>query len=601
MPVLREGQVFERYRVIRWLGSGGAGESYEAEDIKLLRRVTLKLIHPSVSLADSARRQFFREIQGISVLTHAYLATVLDYGEIGEHLYVARRYVSSGSLLAPQGRLWFRPPLAVPDAFAYAHQLAQTLQYIHHHGYLHGSLTFSNVLVLREPGTEGIEQHAPFLLADVGLTNFVRRFGQPRVETLPLTAAPEQIGKRTTPASDQFALAVLLYFWLTGRPPYLGTPDEIEQLKLSEEITPVSMLNPGLTPGQDNIIRRALTVYPEERYPSILAFTEALQASLSSVTYALTVSFKDSSKQSTAPHTITHRQPNATQEAPPPGETSTSRAEEQSADPTGRAETSFPIPAARESFHAHPANEPGPLPPGTETIDTPLPETQSLPPLPQTPHPEAPAMEESLTGISNTEMADERSAEPNGGEPPLFQENTSAIGTQSDQGVPASGETSTIGGERSEVGINASPGETVHEQPAGMNETPADIPAGPVSFPDTQATMMHASLPRLIISSPAASDPYEFALIAREITIGRAGSSDLQLTQDDLTSRHHALIKREGEYFLLFDKKSYNGVFLNGQRIEIARGYELADGDHISIGNHELIFRSALGSTVSRV
>src|SRR5581483_89401 len=111
MPILGDGQVFERYRIVRWLGSGIAGESYEAEDRILQRKVTLKLIHPWATLPDSARRQFFREMQGISLLNHPHLATVLDYGETDGRIYVARRYVSSGSLLGSNGRLWFHPPL----------------------------------------------------------------------------------------------------------------------------------------------------------------------------------------------------------------------------------------------------------------------------------------------------------------------------------------------------------------------------------------------------------------------------------------------------------------------------------------------------------
>ena len=90
-------------------------------------------------------------------------------------------------------------------------------------------------------------------------------------------------------------------------------------------------------------------------------------------------------------------------------------------------------------------------------------------------------------------------------------------------------------------------------------------------------------------------------MAAEETNIGRAGASDLLLAQDDLTSRHHALIKRAGERVLIFDKRSYNGVFINGQKIEGERGHELADGDHISIGNYELIFRSALSKNVSRL
>src|SRR5215472_18187439 len=107
MPTLEKGQMFERYRIKRWLGSGVSGESYEAEDSMLLRKVTLKLIHPQSTLLDSARRQFFREMQGISALNHPYLAPVLDYGEINGKLYVARRYTSSGSLLGNEGRMWF--------------------------------------------------------------------------------------------------------------------------------------------------------------------------------------------------------------------------------------------------------------------------------------------------------------------------------------------------------------------------------------------------------------------------------------------------------------------------------------------------------------
>src|SRR5690349_12054853 len=194
MSALEAGKIFERYRIIRHLGSGISGESYEAEDIILLRKVTLKLIHPWAALSDAARRQFFREMQGISILNHPYLASILDYGETNGRLYVARRYVSSGSLLGNDGRLWFRPPLSIPDAIHYGHQLAQALEYIHKHGYLHGSFSFANILVLRSPNSINEPGDSPFLLADIGLANFVRRFGEPQIKLLPITAAPEQLG-----------------------------------------------------------------------------------------------------------------------------------------------------------------------------------------------------------------------------------------------------------------------------------------------------------------------------------------------------------------------------------------------------------------------
>src|SRR6266699_2697372 len=188
MSTLERNQQFERYRITQWLGNGVSGESYEAVDTALQRKVTLKLIHPWSTLPDSARRQFFREMQGISLLNHPYLAAILDYGEIDGRLYVVRRYLSNGSLLGNAGRLWFKPPLSVEDALRYGRQLAQALDSIHNRGYLHGAITFSNVLLLRGPNVEHEPDYAPFLLADVGLTNYVRRFGQPPNNLLPITA-----------------------------------------------------------------------------------------------------------------------------------------------------------------------------------------------------------------------------------------------------------------------------------------------------------------------------------------------------------------------------------------------------------------------------
>ena len=280
MTALVDGQMLERYRINRWLGNGISGETYEAEDTAVLRKVTFKLLHPWAALPDAARRQFYREMEGISQLHHPYLTPILDYGECEGKLYVARRFASTGSLLSNEGRMWFKPPLLVSDALHYTHQLAQALNILHTHGYMHGSLTLSNILILRGFNAEQEPDFAPFLLCDAGLANFVRRYGQPQNALLPITAAPEQFSKRITPASDQFALAVLLYFWLAGRPPYLGATEEIVEQKLSGQFVPLASLNQNVTSPQEAIMRKALAVSPDERFPSILAFAGALLATL---------------------------------------------------------------------------------------------------------------------------------------------------------------------------------------------------------------------------------------------------------------------------------------------------------------------------------
>jgi hypothetical protein len=152
--------------------------------------------------------------------------------------------------------------------------------------------------------------------------------------------------------------------------------------------------------------------------------------------------------------------------------------------------------------------------------------------------------------------------------------------------------------------------DTSDDKTAAILET-VDMPQAQISSPIQEAHETGGATyppideaiiaPRLLISSPYTSSSYEFLLIDEETNIGRAGTSNLYLEQDNLTSRHHALLKRVGERALIFDKRSHNGVFLNGQKIEVGRGYELADGDHIGIGNYELIFRAAPAGHVSQL
>jgi hypothetical protein len=77
----------------------------------------------------------------------------------------------------------------------------------------------------------------------------------------------------------------------------------------------------------------------------------------------------------------------------------------------------------------------------------------------------------------------------------------------------------------------------------------------------------------------------------QEILLGRAGSDDLLLDQDPSISRHHALLKVEAGRYLIYDLRSTSGVFVNDEKLTDGEGRVLADGNHIRIGNYELIFR----------
>jgi serine/threonine protein kinase len=551
MPVLEAGQRFERYHIVRHLGNGVSGESYEAKDSVLQRTVTLKLIHPWMPLPESARRQFFREMHSISLLNHPYLATILDYGEIDERLYVVRQYIRHGSLLGSEGRIWFQPPLNVPDAIQYTYQLAQALHYMHTYSCLHGGITLSNILLHHTSNIDGELNFAPFLLADVGLSDFIRRFGQPQIQLLPITAAPEQAKKRAVVASDQFALAALLYFWIAGRPPYLGSPEEIEQLKLGESLTPLTSLNQHVTPEQEDILYRALAAHPEDRYPSMLAFADTLVASLTAPSYSATPPTM-SSLPTTPLESITTLQAdslfNTAQEADP-------QSEEANNSETFAAHQPSPEPLPQPAPEPLPQPAPEPLPqPTPEPLPLPTPEPQPQPapePLP-TPAPEPlpqPA-------------------------PDVFQPLP----------LPAS-----VPAEPTSPQTDASEEQEVSEPQEATTHTEQERREHQETLEASR--YQPAISPRLLISFMATERPYEFMLAQNETWLGRAGSDDILLNQDTSTSRHHALLKNIDHQYVISDQRSTNGVRVNGQKLADETTYILTDGDRITIGNYELVFR----------
>lgn len=111
--------------------------------------------------------------------------------------------------------------------------------------------------------------------------------------------------------------------------------------------------------------------------------------------------------------------------------------------------------------------------------------------------------------------------------------------------------------------------------------------------PTVQATMDRIEQPaQLILRADNGDVVQEFPLDKPEMTIGRAQSSDILLSKDKLTSRRHATIQYENGQYIIRDEHSANGTFVNGQQIEEMVPHTLQDGDHVGIGEHELIFHA---------
>ena len=123
---------------------------------------------------------------------------------------------------------------------------------------------------------------------------------------------------------------------------------------------------------------------------------------------------------------------------------------------------------------------------------------------------------------------------------------------------------------------------------------PPDLPTlRETSAPTAQATLDRIEDPaRLILRAESGETLQEYLLDKAEIVIGRAPTSDVLLSKDKLTSRRHATVRYENGQYYLYDERSANGTFVNGQQVEEV-SYLLHDGDRVGIGEHELIFHSS--------
>ncbi|GAC1385630.1 MAG: hypothetical protein NVSMB33_14820 [Ktedonobacteraceae bacterium] len=118
------------------------------------------------------------------------------------------------------------------------------------------------------------------------------------------------------------------------------------------------------------------------------------------------------------------------------------------------------------------------------------------------------------------------------------------------------------------------------------SEAPTVMPAS-----TAQATLERPA--KFILRADNGDVLQEYQLEKSEISIGRAPNSDILLSKDKLTSRRHATVRQENGNYVLYDERSANGTFVNGQQLEEMTPRVLQEGDHVGIGEHELIFYSA--------
>ncbi len=273
------------YILLRAIGSGGMGEVYLAEDPRIHRQVAIKVVrteagaYPHDDSTKDAQRLFLREAKAIARLDHPHILPLFDYGEENVNgtmlTYLVMPFRPEGSLTR-----WLEQSnselLSLVDVVQIVRQAASALQYAHDQQIIHQDVKPSNFLMR----ANNERPHLPdVVLADFGVARLSSATSSVShsIRGTPTYMAPEQWSGEPVSATDQYALAVMTYELLTGRPPFQGPPMRMMYLHTNTSPQPPSAVNPSLSKEVDTVLLTALAKKPEERFLSIAAFARALE------------------------------------------------------------------------------------------------------------------------------------------------------------------------------------------------------------------------------------------------------------------------------------------------------------------------------------
>jgi Protein kinase domain len=276
----RIGSELAGYRIEVPIGRGGMGVVYRAEQLRLGRKVALKLLAPELAENQGFRARFEHESRLAAALDHPNIVPLFEAGEADGLLFISMRYVEGTdlrALLTRHGRLEPERALSI------AGQVGSALDAAHMRGLVHRDVKPGNILIAGD-GAPDLPEHC--YLTDFGLTKDTS-------SPVELTAtgtfvgtidyiAPEQIeGAKPDGRGDQYALACVLFECLTGHPPF-PRDEEISVMwaHLQDEPPTVTADRPELPAAIDEVIAQAMSKSPKARFATCTAMVVAARAAL---------------------------------------------------------------------------------------------------------------------------------------------------------------------------------------------------------------------------------------------------------------------------------------------------------------------------------
>ncbi len=251
-----------RYELRSQIARGGTAQVYLARDLLLDRPVALKVLFPELSADHAFVERFRREAQAAANLSHPNIVPVFDWGESDRTHFIVMEYVDGEALSAV---IRSEAPLPAARAASVAADIAKALSYAHRHGVVHRDVKPGNVLLT----ADGLVKVTDFGIARaMGVDEQVTQTGL--VMGTATYFSPEQAqGLGVDGRSDVYALGVVLYEMLAGRPPFVGeSPVAIAYQHVREEPPPLRSFNPDVPAALEAVVEKAMAKAPAERYAS---------------------------------------------------------------------------------------------------------------------------------------------------------------------------------------------------------------------------------------------------------------------------------------------------------------------------------------------
>lgn len=268
------GQQLGNYRLVRLIGEDSWASLYLGEHLHLNTQAAIKVMHARLTDEDSERLR--TEARLIARLLHPHIVRILDFGVEDGTPFLVMEYASNGSLRQrhPKGT-----QVPVETVVSYVKQVADALYYTHQQKLIHRDV---------KPESMVLGHKNEVLLTDFTLAIIAQstRSQQTQEAAGSVTyMAPEQLRGKPRPASDQYALATVVYEWLSGEPPFSGSVRQIANQHLSVPPPSLRAKAPTISPSLEQVVLKALAKEAGQRFANVqdfaLAFEGAYRAELS--------------------------------------------------------------------------------------------------------------------------------------------------------------------------------------------------------------------------------------------------------------------------------------------------------------------------------